>query len=256
MPRRRFFIPQNSIQDATAVLSPDQAHHLRDVLRLRPGEQVELFDGKGLGYSGTVEYHGTEIRIGSLKCIGPPEECGIPLVLAAALIKPDRFEWVLQKGTELGVDRFLPLETRFAAVHIPPAKLEARLERWRRIIREASKQSRRLTVPDIQVPLPLDALLALRVYATCARFMLHEKASERLKPCAPEGSAVLLCVGPEGGWDDAEAQAAERAGFRLVSLGSRILRAETAALAAVSVFQFLLQDTRSKGGAWEDMSRF
>jgi 16S rRNA (uracil1498-N3)-methyltransferase len=240
MPRRRFFIPQDRIQDGIAVLTPDQAHHLRTVLRLQAGEEVELFDGEGLSFSGKIEYQGANTHIGALKKLEQIEARKSTLVLASALIKADRFEWMLQKGTELGVDQFVPLLTRFAAVHIPGARLDARLERWRRIVMEASKQSRRLTVPKIHTPLPWDDFLASQEYAVYARFMLYEKASERIRAIPSIKDCVLLCVGPEGGWEDSEAQAAANAGFKLTSMGSRILRAETAALAAVSIFQFLL----------------
>jgi 16S rRNA (uracil1498-N3)-methyltransferase len=241
MSRRRFFIPQDRIQDGSAVLTPDQAHHLRAVLRLRAGEEVELFDGEGRSFSGKIEYRGTDIHVGALEKLELQRESRCSFVLAPALIKADRFEWILQKGTELGVDEIVPLETHFAAVHIPASRLESRLKRWQRIVTEASKQSRRLTVPKIQAPLPWEALLASPEYAACARFMLYEKAGERMRKAPPDLDRVLLCVGPEGGWEASEAQAAEQAGFQLVNLGSRILRAETAALAAISIFQFLLQ---------------
>jgi 16S rRNA (uracil1498-N3)-methyltransferase len=240
MPRRRFFIPRDRIQGGAAVLSPDQAHHLRDVLRLRAGDEVELFDGEGLGFTGKIECHGAEIRIGTLRKLDPPEEQNRLFVLAAALIKPDRFEWMLQKGTELGVDQFIPLETHFTAVRIPAARLEGRLERWQRIVQEAAKQSRRLTVPTIQRPMGWNAFLASPEQANCVCFMLYEKGSERLQTKLPVSDRIVLCVGPEGGWNPEEARQAAGAGFRLVSMGSRILRAETAALAAVSILQFFL----------------
>jgi 16S rRNA (uracil1498-N3)-methyltransferase len=245
MPRRRFFIPRDRIRDGAAVLTPDQAHHLRTVLRLQPGEEVELFDGEGSSYSGRIEFRGARTEIGALTKVEHPDISRRPLVLAAALIKADRFEWMLQKGTELGVDRFVPLETRFSAIHIPAERWDARRQRWQRIVTEASKQSRRLTVPGLDAPLEWAAFLASPEFASYARFMLYEEAVERLKvvPSGPDG--VLLCVGPEGGWEDAEARAAQAEGFHLVSIGSGILRAETAALAAISVFQFLT-DLRSR----------
>jgi 16S rRNA (uracil1498-N3)-methyltransferase len=246
MPRRRFFVPQEQVRNGIAVLTPDQAHHLRTVLRLRAGEEVELFDGAGLSCSGTIQCRGAEIHIGPLREIDLPQEPGTALVLAAALIKPDRFEWILQKGTELGVERFLPLETNYSAVRIPQAGLAARLDRWQRIVREACKQSRRITIPKVHSPLPFGALLTAPEYAAYARFMLHEKAPERLNADLPAGNPVLLCVGPEGGWDSTEANAAERAGFQIVSMGTRVLRAETAALAALAIFQFLLEDPRTR----------
>ena len=241
MPRRRFFVPQKLEQNGIAVLTPDQAHHLRAVLRLRAGNEVELFDGTGFSYSGIIQCRGAEIRIGPLKEIELPEAPETALVLAAALIKPDRFEWILQKGTELGVERFLPLETAFSTVRIPQARLEARMDRWQRIVREACKQSRRVTIPKVHHPVPLAALLTAPEYAAHVRFMLHEKAPERLNAGLKPGDPALLCVGPEGGWDAAEVRAAADAGYRIVNMGTRVMRAETAALAALAIFQFLLE---------------
>jgi len=242
MPRRRFFIPKDQIRGGTAILTPDQAHHLRTVLRLGAGEEVELFDGEGSAYSGRIESQDAEVRIGGLAPLEPANSPGTTLVLAAAIIKPDRFEWILQKGTELGVSRFLPLVTRFTAGHIHAARVASKVQRWQRIVREACKQSRRLTIPDIQTPMTFDRLLADQEYFTCSRIMLYEQAPERLKSDADVGDRVLLCVGPEGGWDAGEAEAAALAGFRLVNLGSGILRAETACLAAIAIFRFLLED--------------
>ncbi len=241
MPRRRFFVPGNCIKGGTAVLTPDQAHHLRDVLRLRAGDEVELFDGSGSSYSGKIRSCGSRVRIELVGRIDAPPEPGNSLTLATALVKSDRFELILQKGTELGVARFLPLETSHSTVRIPPAKLHSRLERWQRIVREASKQSRRATVPEIEPPRPFAHLLASQDYAEHARVFLYEKAHEGLDAASAIGGPVLLCIGPEGGWDESEAQAAGQAGFRIMTLGSMILRAETAAIAAVSIFQFLLQ---------------
>jgi 16S rRNA (uracil1498-N3)-methyltransferase len=242
MPRRRFFIPKDQIRGGIATLTPDQAHHLRTVLRLGAGEEVELFDGEGGAYSGRIESQDAKVRIGGLVRLESANPPGTALVLAAALIKPDRFDWILQKGTELGVSRFLPLVTRFTAAQIPTTRVAARMQRWQRIVREACKQSRRLTVPDIQTPMTFDRFLAEQEYSTCSRFMLYEQAPERLKSDAAVGDRVLLCVGPEGGWDAGETEAAALAGFRLVNLGSGILRAETACLAAIAIFQFLLED--------------
>jgi len=241
MPRRRFFIPQGRIRGEMAVLTPDEAHHLRDVLRLRAGEEVELLDGEGASYSGTIQFDAEEVYVGALRKLEVAPASATPIALAAALIKLDRFEWMLQKSAELGIDRILPLETHFSNTHIAAARLDARLERWQRIVREASKQCRSVTVPRVHAPVQFDALLADPEYSGWARFLLHGKAGERLAADHFPDRPVLLCVGPEGGWDDSEAAAAGQAGFRIVSLGTRVLRAETACLAAVAVFRFLLE---------------
>lgn len=240
MPRRRFFVRRDQVRETGAVLTPDQAHHLRDVLRLRPGAEVELFDGEGLSWAGKIEFHGDKIHIGALRQLESTASGGSGFVVAPALIKADKFEWMLQKGTELGVDRFIPLETRFSLVRVPAARLASRMERWRRIVTEASKQCRRPAVPVIDKPVPWGEFLADSARSDCPKFLLYEKAAAGI-PIEPlHLDRMLLCVGPEGGWDASEADAAAQAGFRLVSLGPNILRAETAALAAITVFQFLL----------------
>jgi 16S rRNA (uracil1498-N3)-methyltransferase len=242
MPRRRFFISPDRIRDGTVSLAEDQAHHLRTVLRLRVGEAVDLFDGYGNRYSGIVDLRDSGVYVGSLVKQDCPETAPVSLVLAAALIKSDRFEWVLQKGTELGVSRFIPLETHFANVRIPAERLESRLARWRRIICEAAKQSRTLTLPEISAPCTFQDLTASAEYGGAPRLMLHEKGGERLQFISNPGPLVLLCVGPEGGWHESETRAALSAGFRLIHMGSRILRAETAAITSTALVQFLLEN--------------
>ena len=240
MTRRRFFIPPDRIRDGIAILTADQAHHLRAVLRLRAGDDVELFDGEGNAYSGTVEWRDKEIRITALDRIPFTEERSTRLILAPAMIRFERFEWLLEKGTELGVDRFLPLESRFSAIRIPPASLRSRLERWQRIVREASKQCRRLSVPEVNAPIAVTELLPSREYADCPRFLLHREAPVRLNAPAAAAGSMILCTGPEGGWHSSEIEAAQGAGWTVVSLGPGVLRAETAGLAAVAVIRFTL----------------
>ena len=122
------------------------------------------------------------------------------------------------------------------------------MERWQRIVREACKQSGRVTIPEVHIPMPLAALLTAPEYAAHVRFMLYEKASERLTAGLKPGNPALLCVGPEGGWDATEVHAAEDAGYRIVGMGTRVLRAETAALAALAIFQFLLEPPPMRDG--------
>jgi 16S rRNA (uracil1498-N3)-methyltransferase len=238
MSRRRFFIDPQSLRGGFAVLPEDEAHHVREVLRLRAGDEIELFDGWGLSYSGKIASLGPEITVGPLKRIEPAAGSRLSIVLAAALIRPHRFEWILQKGTELGVERFLPLETRCTAVRISGTKVSSRLDRWRRIVREASKQSRRPDIPEVDAPIAAASLWDSSEHADRCRILLHERASERIDPVAIPSDRILLCTGPEGGWDDREVKAAQEAGYKIVNLGSRVLRSETAAIAAVAVLQF------------------
>jgi 16S rRNA (uracil1498-N3)-methyltransferase len=237
MTRRRFLVPPERIRNAVASLQPDQAHHLRHVLRLEPGSEVELFDGRGNGYRGTVEFHGPDVQIVALRRIDVPREAPFHLTLAPALLKLDKFELVLQKGTELGVDEFVPLLSRFCQSRIPESRIDQRMKRWERIIQEASKQCRRFSVPTIRRPVEFEKFLS-ESSSSCARFLLYENAKIYWPAGVLVSERTLLCVGPEGGWDVAEVREAEEAGWTIFRIGGRILRAETAAIAAVTLFRF------------------
>jgi 16S rRNA (uracil1498-N3)-methyltransferase len=238
MPRRRFYIPRDQIREGIAVLPPDQFHHLFNVLRLGPGDEVEIFDGEGTGYMGEVSGSGSEILIRGIMPASVIKPATCRLILAPALIKADRFEWVLQKATELGVQEFAPLKTRYCEISIPENKLAARMERWCRIVQEASKQCCRLSIPLIHPPVLFGEFLASKFGHDCTKLMLYEKAALSWGVRCPLSSLVLLCIGPEGGWDREEVANAEKAGYDVLGLGNRILRSETAALAAVSIIQF------------------
>ncbi len=238
MTRRRFYVPAQSISADSAVLPPDQAHHLRDVLRLSVGDRVELFDGRGNSYTGVVTLASREVHVGSLERAVSPPGCQPRLTLAAALIKSDRVEWMLQKATELGADEFIPLATRFTNVRIPAQRLEGRLQRWRRIVAEASRQCGRQDVPDVLQPMEFARFLEMERPAGLARCIFFERAGCLLVPECAEPGGALLCIGPEGGWDQSEVDAAVSTGFQVFSLGQSILRSETAAIAAVALFRF------------------
>jgi 16S rRNA (uracil1498-N3)-methyltransferase len=237
MARRRFFVPRDSIRNGIAILPVDQAHHLRRVLRIGNGEIVEIFDGHGGGYAGEVELHGSEVCIRGLQNL-PGREPSLRLVLAAALIKAAKFEWMLEKATELGVAEIIPLNTRWSDLRIPADKIAGRLERWDRIVKEASKQSRRFTAPRLHAPVNFPDFLSAEPFAACVRFLFYEKAEELWQPdSAMLSNGVALCIGPEGGWDESEIEKAKNAGCKVFGLGPGILRAETAAIAALSIIQ-------------------
>jgi 16S rRNA (uracil1498-N3)-methyltransferase len=237
MALRRFYITPEFIGEEAAQLPADQAHHLRDVLRIRAGERVEIFDGAGRGYSGEVEFRGTEVFICRLNPL-PFQASPVRLILAAALIKPAKFEWILEKATELGVDEIIPLKTGCSEIRIPEDKIADRLHRWERIVQESSKQCRRFSSPQVHAPRSFENSLRAEEYSSYVRILFYEKSQDLWRPDAtlmPDG--VILWVGPEGGWEDHEIELAEKAGCTIAGLGSLILRAETAAIAAVSILQ-------------------
>ena len=161
MSRRRFFVPGECIRDGVACLLSDQAHHLRNVLRLRAGDVVEIFDGKGSGYVGEVDFQETAVYIRGLRSIAT-HESQVPVLLAASLIKSSKFEWILQKATELGVQEIIPLKTRRSDIEIPEGRIAGRLQRWDRIVMEASKQCRRSSAPRIQEPQAFPDFLSMQ----------------------------------------------------------------------------------------------
>jgi 16S rRNA (uracil1498-N3)-methyltransferase len=240
MSRKRFYVPRDSIRDGVAVLPPNQAHHLHNVLRMGSGDIVEIFDGEGNGFIGAVEMRGSDAIIRDLKYM-PFEKKPVAITLAAALVKSAKFEWMLQKTTELGIEEVIPLKTRFSEIQIPEGKVDSRVERWTRIAHEASKQCGRFAVPRVRRPVSFQDLLGIEEFAGCTKFLFYEKAGIYWKPeQIPFTERIVLAIGPEGGWDRDEIEQAAGAGFQIFSLGPLVLRAETAAIAAVSIMQHQL----------------
>lgn len=154
---------------------------------------------------------------------------------------------MLQKVTELGVDEIVPLETRFSEIRIPQGKLDSRLERWRRIVREASKQSRRTSIPLILRPVKFNEFIFAERLHHLTRILLYEKATMHWSNACLPTERVLVCIGAEGGWHADEIETALGAGFGVFSLGPTILRAETAAVAALAIIQFGMQTRKTQG---------
>jgi 16S rRNA (uracil1498-N3)-methyltransferase len=236
MSLRRFYVPPGLIRNDIAVLPAGPAHHLRHVLRLGAGTPVEVFDGEGHTWAGQVEFVGGEVRVLLQEPLTAANDAGPQITLALALIRPERFEWALEKSTELGVTAIVPLVTRFSEVRIPASKITAKLERWERIAREASRQCERATLPRIRTPVTPADLFQLPEIAGSSKLWLHARTGEQ--PCFSSAAApTVVCVGPEGGWHEDETAAARSAGCSIVTLGRRILRSETAAVAALAIIQ-------------------
>lgn len=261
MSRRRFYAPPNHFDAAApggeVKLGPEEARHLRDALRLKEGDEAFVFDGEGREFRCAVTEAGASrrdfARLEVREQVEPARpESPLRLRLAAALLKGDKFELVVEKATELGVSRVTPVLSARCDVRTRPAKTdaEARAARWRRHAVEASKQSGRALVPQIDAPVKFEQLLAdettpgrpesLRLFFTERDGSKLMEAVARLYGATPP--RVALLVGPEGGWEDAEISMARNAGWSLVTLGGRTLRAETAAVAASVLLQHLFGD--------------
>jgi 16S rRNA (uracil1498-N3)-methyltransferase len=233
MTRRRWIADEYS--DDRAALTGEHARHLARVLRARPGMEFDIAAGTRLRRGRVVQVSDERVEFELGEELAPAPEPDLTVLLA--VIKFDRFEWALEKLTELGVRAILPLLAGRTDAHLAAASGK-RVERWRRIMREAAEQSRRLAPPEIRDPMKLKTALSLT--ADC-RVVLAEaeddtSLADALAKIERTGS-VVVAVGPEGGWTPAEIAEFTAAGWRPVTLGSNILRAETAAIAAVAIIQ-------------------
>lgn len=237
----RLFVPVPENPPAEVSLSGDRRHYLLHVLRLGEGASLEVFDGTGRAFDARVAHvDAQEVRLslGAARTMPPRRAVSV----LQGLPKGDKLEWVLQKGTELGADAFYPVATERSVVKLEPRRAEERTARWTKIVEEAARQCRRNDVPRVHAPRPL--LEAARSLAPgTALLVLDEEESavplsEAFRACAPN-APVALVVGPEGGLAREEVSALVALGARGVTLGSRILRTETAALAALAVMAHL-----------------
>ncbi len=220
---------------------PERVHHLVRVLRVKLGEMLECFDGRGHGYRGPithVNHSAVTVDIAERRQEPPPR---VPVTLAQALIKPEQFEWAVQKATELGVARILPLVCARSVAQGTGAS-EQRLTRWRRIAEEAAAQSGRCTVPVLEIPQEFHE--ALDAGASGLRLLLTlAEPGTSLRALAPQvtaAQAVTILIGPEGDFTPEEVAVAKRSGARVVSLGQATLRSETAAVAVLALVQHMV----------------
>jgi 16S rRNA (uracil1498-N3)-methyltransferase len=231
MARRRFFV--DALRNGIAELAGEEARHLSRVLRVEPGQLFEITDNQAAYLAEIAEARGERVVFRVVEPISSPETPA-RITLLAALFKFDRFEWMVEKATELGVERIVPVE----ATRTEKGLFEAshkRAERWRRIVREASQQSRRTRMPSIEESVRFGR--AVEEPADFRYFLDEGEASPLLAalPRARAAASVAVLAGPEGGWTEAERECARKGGWIPVSLGPRILRAETAAAAALAI---------------------
>lgn len=224
----------DAIRDGMAELRGEDARHLARVLRAVPGQQYEISDNRSAWLAEITEAHSSRVVFRVLEPVAAPA-MPLEITLCAALIQFAHFEWMIEKATELGAGRILPVE----AARSEKGLLEAsrkRTERWARIAREASQQCRRVSAPEILPAVRFDQAVAT---GAGYRYFLEEGAAPPLlhvlPAVRPADAHAAVLAGPEGGWTDAERQLAAAAGWQPVSLSPLVLRAETAAAAALAV---------------------
>ena len=235
---RRFYAAKKNFSDDRIRLEADETRHLRDVLRLRIGDQASVFDGKGnefLTVIETIGKSGAELKI--LETVTPASpESTLDLTLAVAMLKGEKFDLVAQKAVELGVSKLLPLKA--ARCDVNPKGADKRVERWRKIALEASKQSGRAKLMSIDPPIDFSTFID-----SCSGevLMFTERGGGSFSKKIVS-KKITAIIGPEGGWEDSEIARAKSRGALLITLGGRILRAETAAISIASILQHRFGD--------------
>ena len=252
MTRRRFYAPPIAFapDGKSATLSAAETRHLRDVLRLRPGDEAYLFDGEGREFRGAVvEIDRSSSVLRVVEEAQPPSpESTLDLTLAVALLKGEKFDVVVQKATELGAHRVVPLITSRADVRIHnPEDAQKKQERWQRIALEATKQCGRARLMKIDAPISYAEFVARASGDHELCLMFSERGGSPFANAVAaidQASSIKAVVGSEGGWTDEEIQQASTAQWRIVTLGGRTLRAETAAITVAALLQHRFGDLR------------
>ena len=228
--------------DGQVVLGPGAARHAAAVLRLKPGAALRVFDGRGREYRARLIASGRgSARAELVEPFPAPAESPLPIVLALGVSRGDRMDLAVQKSVELGVARIIPLWTVRGVVRPDPRKAGERLSRWRRIAEGACEQCGRSIVPELESPRALGEWLERRPRNGTALRLAGDRGRAFASLPAPEPPLTLL-IGPEGGLDPREAERADRSGFVAARLGPRVLRTETAAIAAIAAAQLLWGD--------------
>ena len=236
-----FFIDESQVRDGTVHITGSLVRHLYGSLRVQPGEHLTVVVPRQRRYHVCVERADPTVLMASVVETQPYSPPSCPqLILAQALLKGERMDWLIQKATELGVEQISPLVARQSVVRPKSERIHAQQERWNRIALEAAQQAERWESPTITAP--MDSELFFTDHSTMAcRMILSERTSGQSLTAiglpSERTAHVIIAVGPEGGWQEKELEFAAQCGFVSVTLGTRILRAETAGLAALTVIQ-------------------
>jgi RNA methyltransferase, RsmE family len=220
------------------VALPEEATaHLVRVLRLQPGDACTLFNGDGNDYEARLLAAGkrrAEAEVVAVHAVG--NESPLRMVLLQGIARGEKMDWILQKATELGVAAFVPVESERSEVRLDDARAAKRLAHWRSVVAAACGQGGRARVPGVQAPQPLASALA-RLPDAMPRFLLDPTANDSIAATTPLVGGCVLAVGPEGGWSPRDREQLRAAGFNGLRLGPRILRTETAGIAAIAALQ-------------------
>lgn len=232
----RFYLPDAPALDAgfELALGEEEARHAGRVLRLKAGDEVECFDGRGRAWRCELRFEGARASVRALAPL-PSNECPARITLYQGLPKLDKLDLIVQKATELGAWRIVPVNMARSVARAEGRDAERKRERWQRIAMEAAKQCGRARVPEVAPPMSFKAARADMAARELMLMPYELHSGNGLNSIAPGARDIGLLIGPEGGIAPEEAEAAQAAGALPVTLGPRILRTETAAIAALAM---------------------
>jgi len=245
---KRFFIEPSEAEKESPVITGPEAHHIASVFRLKPRDHILLIDGTGAEYEAEIVMCAkNRVQVAILRKSAPATESAIKITVGQGYLKDKKMDMLVRHLTEIGIARWMPVVTEFSVPTPDRKKTDARRERWTQIAREAVKQCGRTRVPEIMPPLCFsEALETLKDMDE--KIIFNEKETVSLSKTfagiASNPLNIFVFLGPEGGFSEQEVTAAKAGGFISASLGPRILRAETASLAAGTLIQHLFGDMR------------
>lgn len=250
---QRYFIPASQFTELTVSVTGDDAHHLSRVMRAELGDRIICSNGLDREVLAEITHVGKDmVEATIVESLPMDREPKLEVWVAQSLPKGDKLETVIQKGTEVGAAKFVPFVSERTIVEFDAKKEAKKLERWRRIAKEAAEQAHRNRIPDVQPPRSWKELLKLIPSIDLALIAYEKEQGGQLRTVLNEAAlaatpphSVIVLIGPEGGFTEKEVMEAEAAGAKSVSLGKRILRTETAGLVALTC---LLYDFEEMGG--------
>lgn len=240
---RRFFVEKIIPTGGFLSITGKEARHIVTVLRMKKGETLILMDREGQSFEATIEaVHYKEVKVRITKTIPPLPPSPIEMSLAQAIIKSHPMEYLIKKVTELGIGSIHPFYSERTVIKLKPEQLKNKMDRWMEIMKSACKQCGRVTLPTLNTPLPFEELINTVPNKKTLKVLLWEDEDKvdlkRLLTSMSFEPHVFAIVGPEGGFTSNEINRAREAGFQIISLGNRILRAETAAVSLISIIQY------------------
>lgn len=238
---QQYFVKETLELNQLVTLDQQQSFHIAKVMRMKEDDVIVIVDGAKVAYEATLHQVGTVCKAQMTSRLERDNEMNAQVTVVMALIKKDKWDFFLMKATELGAARIVPFKAKRSVVKSDDEKLEKKKARWMRIVEEAAEQSRRQCVPEVSDPMTLKQLKNVLSDVNLIAYEKESGSGKLLRDVLKSSSSVTIVIGPEGGFEPSEVDELLEMGFECVSLGKRILRAETAACYALSAIDALVE---------------